>query len=55
MNSLFGLDINLDGQSDWFDDMLFMEMMDEEEKRQKKDDLASARELDELEDMKKDW
>ena len=55
LDSLFGVDIDLDGKVDATEDLLFMVMMDEEEKRQKKDSLDWIDDLDEVEDMEDDW
>jgi len=52
MKSLFGIDMDLNGHADEFDDFLFMHAIDEDEKRRKKEDkLGWIDELDEMEDI----
>ncbi len=38
MESLFGIDMNLDGKKDLLDDLLFMEMVEEDEEESGEDD-----------------
>lgn len=53
-DSLFGIDMDFDGKTDAMDDMLFMAMVDGEEKRRAKEEQDWL-DLDEAEDMEEDW